>query len=152
MKNRVKIEKENVPVTLPLQKMSEVADEFPAAYLFKKGSYSYNRRENGDKSLTLKKSEVMCMEQFIILFTEYADVICVTLSVMTVIMTGITLHKLKKLERQLYTPKKEAEILPPREEEIPQPAEKEPVAETPEVSYVSEQEKLLDAVLGEVFP
>ena len=132
--------------------MSEVADEFSAAYLFKRGSYIYNRRENGDESLTLKKSEVMCMEQFFILFTEYADVICVTLSVMTIIIAGITLHKLKKLECQLYMPKKEAEVLQTEEEPAPEPEVCEPAEPTPEVSYASEQERLLDAVLGEVFP
>lgn len=152
MKIRVKIRKEILLVTLPVQKMSEVADEFPAACLFKKGSYFYNRRQNGDKSLTLKKREVMCMEQFIILFTEYADVICVTLSVMTIIITGITLHKLKKIENQIYIQKKQAENIQPEAVKIPEPGVEEHIAETPEVSYASEQEKLLDAVLGEVFP
>lgn len=131
--------------------MSEVADEFPVVYLFKKESYFYNRRKRGE-SLTLKKSEVMCMEQFIILFTEYADVICVTLSVMTIVITGITLHKLKKIENQLYIQKKQVEIPQPEPEKIPEPEVEENPVQTPEVSYASEQEKLLDAVLGEVFP
>lgn len=151
MKIRVKIKKEILLVTLPWRKMSEVADEFPVVYLFKKESYFYNRRKRGE-SLTLKKSEVMCMEQFIILFTEYADVICVTLSVMTIVITGITLHKLKKIENQLYIQKKQAKIPQPEPEKIPEPEVEENSVQTPEVSYASEQEKLLDAVLGEVFP
>lgn len=92
------------------------------------------------------------MEQFIILFTEYADVICVTLSVMTIVITGITLHKLKKIENQLYIQKKQAKIPQPEPEKIPEPEVEENSVQTPEVSYASEQEKLLDAVLGEVFP
>lgn len=92
------------------------------------------------------------MEQFIIIFTEYADVICVTLSVMTIIITGITLHKLKKLESQLYRPKTAAETLQPEEEETAAPVAEGNVPEVSAASYATEQEKLLDAVLGEVFP
>lgn len=92
----------------------------------------------------------MCMEQFIIIFTEYADIICVTLSVMTIMITGITLHKLKKLESQLYRPRKAAETLQPKEEAVPVMEKSAP--EIPAASYAKEQEKLLDAVLGEVFP
>lgn len=46
------MEKEILPVTLPMRKMSEVADEFRVGYLFKKGSYFYNKKEKnrGQKS------------------------------------------------------------------------------------------------------
>lgn len=94
------------------------------------------------------------MEQFAVMFTEYADIICTALGVATVVTTGTTLHKLKKLEKGLYGTREEAKIVQPKEQKaVAEQVSGERSGETPvTTNYSREQEKLLDAVLGEVFP
>lgn len=42
------------------------------------------------------------MEQILIFLTEYAGIICQTLGILTVIFLGITLHRIKRIEQELY--------------------------------------------------
>lgn len=98
------------------------------------------------------KREVMCVEQVIIIFTEYGDVMCIALSAMTIAITGITLHKLKKLENGLYQPKEMMETASLEQAPEEGLAAVRPVEPLAEETSAREQEKLLDAVLGEVFP
>lgn len=94
------------------------------------------------------------MEQIVAVFMEYSDTVCITLSVATVIISGITLHRLKKLERGLYRTREKAEVVQPKEQKavaeqvLGESREEVPVA----ADFSGEQEKLLDDVLGEVFP
>lgn len=94
------------------------------------------------------------MEQFAVMFTEYADIVCAALSVVTVVTTGTTLHKLKKLEKGLYRTREEAKTVQSKEQKAVEEQVSEESGEETSVTadFSGEQEKLLDAVLGEVFP
>lgn len=105
-----------------------------------------------EKERNALEREVICMEQIILMMAQYADIACMALAVLTVMITGITLHKLKKLEKELFQPKERVQQKNTKADEpvkiSDQIQEKEVVAAT----VTGEQEQLLDAVLGEVFP
>ena len=91
------------------------------------------------------------MDQFFSLFTEYAGVIGTALSAGTIAAAGIILHRLKKIERRICRVQKEMECRQ-QQESIPESEPAVSAAGQPAASRISEQEKLLDAVLDEVFP
>lgn len=110
------------------------------------------RGKTGPDKHSPEKREGMCVEQIIIIFTRYGDMMCIALSAMTIAITGVTLHKLKKIETGLYKPAEAAEAVRfealPEEQEAEEHRQEALAAE----AAAKEQEKLLDAVLGEVFP
>lgn len=93
------------------------------------------------------------MEQIILMMMRYADMVCLVLAVLTFVITGITLHKLKKLEKELHCA---GENLKQRKESTPEAVniteENNSRREAETAAAEGEQEELLNAVLGEIFP
>ena len=105
-----------------------------------------------EKGRNALEREVMCMEQIILIMVQYADIACTALAVLTVMITGITLHKLKKLEKELFRRGERIQQKNTRADEIVKIPDKIQEKEVVAASVTGEQEQLLDAVLGEVFP
>lgn len=92
------------------------------------------------------------MEQIILMMAQYADTVCMALAALTVMITGITLHKLKKLEKELFQTGERIQQKNMKTGDSVKTPEKIQEKEVVAAAVTGEQEQLLDAVLGEVFP
>lgn len=94
------------------------------------------------------------MEQMVTVFMEYADIICIFIGIVTFIISGITLHRLKKLESGLYKTAEKIKTAQTKEQNLSSESvfEEKKLEKSATTGFKGEQEKLLDDVLGEVFP
>lgn len=98
------------------------------------------------------------MEQIWLVIRDGAGMICVGGCVLAVILLAVTLHRIRKNEKQMKKLAELAECTLLQVEQLTEltrrePAEKEVKAEpVPPVKEREQPEELLSAVLGEVFP
>lgn len=70
--------------------------------LFKQMKYSYNNRENEmDKDMSMRKREVMYMEQLWRIVTEESGLIGLGYGILILLLSAVTLHRMKRNEKRM---------------------------------------------------